>query len=98
MLCSTRKGFTVETLVKETSFSRGQECFYSAYVCERARSGCGKLVPKTRADRVHVCPYCGLVLDRDVNAARVILLRMISMVRTDSKPVGDSASAGGCSR
>jgi putative transposase len=32
-------------------------------------SGCGKLVPKDRDVRIHVCPYCGLVLDRDHNAA-----------------------------
>ena len=38
-------------------------------------SGCGCEVPKTLAVRVHVCPHCGLVLDRDVNAARVILSR-----------------------
>ena len=33
-------------------------------------SGCGKIVPKTLADRVHICSHCGLVLDRDINAAR----------------------------
>ena len=36
-------------------------------------SGCGMLVPKTLKDRVHSCPHCGLVLDRDVNAAINIL-------------------------
>ena len=36
-------------------------------------SGCGKIVPKTLADRIHKCPFCGLVIDRDVNAARNIL-------------------------
>lgn len=35
-------------------------------------SGCGEKVPKTLAVRVHACPYCGLVLDRDENAARNI--------------------------
>ena len=35
-------------------------------------SGCGKKVPKSLATRVHNCPYCGLSLDRDVNAARNI--------------------------
>ena len=32
-------------------------------------SGCGKKVKKTLADRTHCCPYCGLVMDRDENAA-----------------------------
>ncbi len=38
-------------------------------------SGCGVLVPKTLAQRTHHCPACGLVLDRDENAARNILAR-----------------------
>ena len=40
-------------------------------------SGCGELVPKTLADRVHKCSYCGLELDRDINAAINILRRGI---------------------
>jgi putative transposase len=38
-------------------------------------SQCGTVVPKTLADRVHSCPSCGLVLDRDLNAAHNILKR-----------------------
>ena len=38
-------------------------------------SRCGMIVPKTLADRVHNCPSCGLVLDRDLNAAYNILKR-----------------------
>jgi putative transposase len=38
-------------------------------------SRCGIVVPKTLADRVHNCPSCGLVLDRDLNAAHNILKR-----------------------
>lgn len=36
-------------------------------------SGCGCAVPKALSVRIHVCPECGLTLDRDVNAARNIL-------------------------
>jgi putative transposase len=36
-------------------------------------SGCGELVRKTLAQRIHHCPHCGLVLDRDQNAAKNIL-------------------------
>lgn len=32
-------------------------------------SGCGTKVPKTLSDRLHVCPECGLTIDRDHNAA-----------------------------
>jgi putative transposase len=35
-------------------------------------SGCGELVPKDLSERVHRCPFCKLVLDRDHNSAIVI--------------------------
>jgi putative transposase len=35
-------------------------------------SGCGERVPKSLSVRTHVCPDCGLVMDRDENAARNI--------------------------
>ena len=36
-------------------------------------SGCGERVPKSLSVRTHVCSNCGLILDRDENAARNIL-------------------------
>lgn len=36
-------------------------------------SGCGERVPKSLSVRTHICPSCGLVIDRDENAARNIL-------------------------
>jgi putative transposase len=36
-------------------------------------SGCGERVQKSLSVRTHVCTNCGLVLDRDENAARNIL-------------------------
>ena len=39
-------------------------------------SGCGERVPKTLSDRMHKCS-CGLVLCRDVNAAKNILNRAV---------------------
>jgi putative transposase len=36
-------------------------------------SGCGERVPKSLSVRTHICPTCGLALDRDENAARNIL-------------------------
>lgn len=38
-------------------------------------SRCGELVTKTLSDRTHTCPNCGLVMDRDTNAALNILQR-----------------------
>jgi putative transposase len=39
----------------------------------KACSGCGSIVDKSLKDRIHSCHHCGLVLDRDVNAAKNIL-------------------------
>jgi putative transposase len=36
-------------------------------------SGCGERVPKSLSVRTHVCPSCGLVMDRDEKAALKIL-------------------------
>jgi len=36
-------------------------------------SGCGKVVPKSLSVRVHQCPFCNTVLDRDLNASINIL-------------------------
>jgi putative transposase len=41
-------------------------------------SGCGERVKKTLSTRTHVCPSCGLVLDRDENAAINILAKAIA--------------------
>src|SRR5262249_6711253 len=41
---------------------------YDSQVC----SGCGRLVRKSLAVRTHICPRCGLILDRDHNAVVVI--------------------------
>jgi putative transposase len=38
---------------------------YTSQDCSR----CGERVPKALSIRTHVCPACGLVLDRDLNAA-----------------------------
>jgi putative transposase len=42
---------------------------YTSQIC----SGCGGMVPKGVSVRVHACPACGLMLDRDINAAVNIL-------------------------
>lgn len=62
--------FYVEVDCRNTS----QEC-----------SQCGQKVEKSLSVRTHDCPYCGLVLQRDVNAARNILARALQ-ARTG--PVG----------
>jgi putative transposase len=51
--------------------------YVNAYGTTQVCSRCGKLVPKTLAMWMHTCPYCGLVLDRDINSATEILDRSI---------------------
>ncbi len=43
-------------------------------------SNCGQKVKKSLSTRTHVCPHCGFVEDRDVNAAINILKRGLSTV------------------
>jgi putative transposase len=88
-------GILRDALTYMAELSEGVMAFVDPRFTSQLCSGCGSIVSKALADRVHVCPRCGLVLDRDVNAARVILLRGIGMVRAESTSVGDSASAEG---
>jgi len=49
---------------------------------------------KTLSDRVHACPFCGLVMDRDQNAALNILARgrEIGKELAESMPVEDKTT------
>jgi len=53
-------------------------------------SACGQIpeVKKTLSDRVHVCPFCNYTADRDVNAAKNILVLGRS-IQASSTPVSD---------
>ena len=62
-------------------------------------SGCGTKVRKDLSVRVHDCPHCGLILDRDINAARNILrlglsLRGAASVVDERRGSVKSASGG----
>ncbi len=50
-------------------------------------SSCGVAVPKLLAERTHCCTTCGLVLDRDINAARNIL-RLGRSLQAKTWPIG----------
>lgn len=56
-------------------------------------SRCHAVVPKDLSVRVHVCPYCGLVLDRDINSARIIFeIGKCTAGRAGTYVCGDVAS------
>src|SRR5579883_81435 len=66
----------------------GIECIAvpPAYTSQNC-SGCGQVVQKSLSVRTHCCPHCGLILDRDQNAARNILqeaLRILGHRKTGS--------------
>src|SRR5262249_9840864 len=46
---------------------------------------CRKRLRKTLSMRTHVCPRCGLILDRDHNAAAVILQHGLAVARADGR-------------
>jgi putative transposase len=69
---------------------------YTSQAC----SGCQAIVRKSLSVRTHWCPHCGVILDRDVNAALNILraaLRILGHRRTaparPEAPLGDSGAA-----
>lgn len=45
----------------------------------QACSGCHRIVKKSLSVRTHMCPGCGLVLDRDHNAALNILIKALAL-------------------
>ena len=52
---------------------------------------CGEIVQKSLSVRTHICPHCGYVADRDVNAAKNILARA---KRAGAQPSGVKPSVG----
>ena len=53
-------------------------------------SVCGERVPKTLATRIHKCPYCKTILDRDYNAA-------INILHKSTAGIAGSYAWGECS-
>ena len=49
-------------------------------------SKCGKIVAKDLSVRIHDCPYCGLKIDRDLNASiNILRLGLQSLVPKEHK-------------
>ncbi|WP_231705656.1 RNA-guided endonuclease InsQ/TnpB family protein [Effusibacillus lacus] len=58
-----------KTLVKVNPKNTSQKC-----------SNCRQIVKKNLSERIHQCPYCHVVLDRDLNAAINILQAGLNMI------------------
>lgn len=50
-------------------------------------SSCGKLTSKELSDRIHECSWCGLVMDRDLNASKNILRIGMDSLRDIKVPI-----------
>jgi putative transposase len=74
-------GMLRNALTYMASLSEGVTAFIDPRGTSQICSGCGGRVEKTLSMRVHECPMCGLVLNRDVNAARNILKRGLEIGR-----------------
>ena len=68
-------GLLRNALTYMARLSEGVIAFVDPRDTSQICSGCGERVEKSLSERMHRCPTCGLVLDRDVNAARNILKR-----------------------
>jgi putative transposase len=55
-------------------------------------SGCGFRVKKTLSMRTHICPSCGLVIDRDWNAAINILAAALVIVAAHNRTAGQAGT------
>jgi putative transposase len=58
-------------------------------------SGCGFRVKKSLSMRTHLCPNCGLVLDRDYNAALNILAAALVLVAAHNRTAGQAGTGSG---
>lgn len=56
-------------------------------------SGCGEKVLKSLSIRIHKCPFCGLILDRDENAA-INILKRSTVGTTGSYAWGEAVQLG----
>ena len=66
--------FRIILACKAAYAGKRAEAIPSAYTSQDC-SGCGERVRKSLSVRTHVCPHCGLMLDRDENAASNIQWR-----------------------
>ncbi len=85
--------FTFRVAFKAES-AGGRVVFVNPSGTSQDCSQCGQTVPKLLAVRVHRCPHCGLVLDRDLNAARNVLQRALRFVASAPGRGGGNACGG----
>lgn len=66
-------GTFIDILTAKAESAGHQVITVSARFTSQKCHECGEIVQKTLSVRTHICPHCGYVEDRDVNAAKNIL-------------------------
>jgi putative transposase len=74
-------GLLRNALTYMARLSEGVTAFVDPRGTSQVCSGCGVRVEKGLGERMHRCPVCGLILDRDVNAVGSILKRGLEIGR-----------------
>jgi len=84
-------GMLRNALTYMAKMSEGVTAFVNPRGTSQTCSRCGAYVEKDLSVRVHRCPWCGLTIDRDVNAALNVLKRglEIGLERVEYTPVGE---------
>jgi len=87
-------GRFVRMLAYKEEESGGRVIFVNPWGTTQRCSRCGNMVEKALSERIHACPYCGLVMDRDLNAALNILERGCEIGRgpPEYRPVEEGTS------
>jgi putative transposase len=87
-------GLLRNALTYMAKMSEGVIAFVDPRDTSQVCSGCGERVEKSLSERIHRCPACGLILDRDVNAAWNILKRglEIGLGQAEYTPEGEETT------
>lgn len=81
----------LDILTDKAESAGGQVVRVAAHFTSQACSRCGAIVFKSLSVRTHICPECGYVADRDVNAARNILSKARAWPSEANPPVGEGS-------
>ncbi len=92
-------GDFLQKLSYKAESARGQVVKVNPKNTSQKCSECGRIVKKELCIRTHKCPNCSLEIDRDLNAARnILIIGRIGQELPKLKPDGDEATTVGTSQ
>jgi len=78
-------GMLVTATQSKAAYAGSEVALVDPRNTSQACSGCGIIVQKELSERIHICPRCGLDMDRDLNAALNILRLGLQSVGVGSR-------------